>query len=159
MINATNEIYLTMNDIIREKDSTKGDQGWSLLRISFKNDFPKKDIVILTQHSNSFFNKNKKRCWFDYSLNKLSYNKPAGLQIFPLLSFYCFILFNVLFYLFIYLFIYYICFILLYYIFYCFILFMFYLFYYFIYSLNFSQKLPSPKKRNSKFRWEILKKY
>ena len=144
-----------MNDIIIEKDSTKGDQGWSLLRISFKNDFPKKDIVILTQHSNSFFNKNKKRCWFDYSLNKLSYNKPAGLQIFPLLSFYCFILFTVLFYLFIY----YICFILLYYIFYCFILFMFYLFYYFIYSLNFSQKLPSPKKRNSKFRWEILKKY
>ena len=154
MINATKEIYLTMIDLIREKDGTKGDQGWLLLRILFKNDFPKKDIVILTQHSNSFFD-NKKRCWFDYSLDKLSYNKPASLQVFPLLSFYCFILFIVLFYLFIY----YICFILFYYIVYCFILFIFYLFYYFIDSLNFSQKSPSPKKRNSKLRWEILKKY
>ena len=126
MINATKEIYLTMIDLIREKDGTKGDQGWLLLRISFKNDFPKKDIVILTQHSNSFFDKNIKRCWFNYSLNKLSYNKLASLHIFPLLSFYCFILFIGLFYLFIY----YICFILLYYLLFYFIYVLFALLFY-----------------------------
>ena len=97
-------------------------------------------IILLykeTLHS-FFFDKNKKRCWFGYSLNKLNYNKPAPLHIFSsvllkkeldfVFLIYCFI-FNLLYY--------------------CFIVLLFY-------SFCFSQKSPSPKKRNSKK--EILKK-